>query len=233
MITIAIVDNDALVQKALESQLNEYAKRRKLVLRICCFSDGLTLLEGGTAGFDLIMLDIDMPLLDGMATARAIRQNDQQVLIIFVTRFSRYAIQGYQVRAFDYVIKPVTDNTLTLTMDRAIANLPIRDQGLFINTTNGRVRTYYNRIHYVEVSNHYLRYHTSDGILVARDTMQHAEETLRKHGFSRPCNSFLVNLAHVSTVRGNSVMVYQAEISIGRSRKNSFLNDLSIFLGGA
>ena len=173
-----------------------------------------------------------MPLLNGIETAEKLREKDQQVLLIFVTNLSQYAMAGYRVQAFDYLLKPVREPLLFMTMDRALRNLPMRDDGVLIPHHGSRIKTSYSRIYYVEIKDHQIEYHTADGVYSDRETMSHVEQRFRGHGFSRPNNSYLVNLAHVQVVKHNQVVVNGIVITLGRNRKSTFLDDLSQYIGG-
>ena len=87
------------------------------------FADGEELVRQGTAGLDIVLLDIQMQRMDGMTAARRIREMDSRVVLIFVTGMVAYAVQGYRVDALDFLVKPVEYPLLQSALDRAAARL--------------------------------------------------------------------------------------------------------------
>ena len=104
---VAIVED--LIENAhiLQQYLDHYATERHMSIQISHYQNGLDFITDYHPVWDLILLDIEMPLLNGMEAAHKIREIDPDVLIIFITCLTQYAIEGYSVRALDYVLKPV------------------------------------------------------------------------------------------------------------------------------
>lgn len=98
MFRFAIVEDDDACAEQLQKYLAQYAGENALEIRTDRFYDGLNFAEDYKARWDLIFMDIEMPLLDGMSAARRIREKDDSVLLIFITNMAQYAIQGYEVR---------------------------------------------------------------------------------------------------------------------------------------
>lgn len=109
-------------------------------------------------------MDIELPDGNGMEIARRLRKTNKRTLIIFVTNLAQYAVKGYEVRAFDFVVKPVSYYNFMLKFSAALDNLELnKDTEIWIKSKEGRVRLPASRIIYVEVLKHYLTYHTKDG----------------------------------------------------------------------
>ena len=107
MARIAIVEDDAECREQLREYVEHYGQENREELEVLCFSDGAELVEGYRPVYDLLLLDIEMPNLDGMTAARRIRQVDSDVLIVFITNMAKYAISGYEVEAPGFMLKPV------------------------------------------------------------------------------------------------------------------------------
>ncbi len=105
MIQIAIVEDDANYQKQLLNYLHRYEEEYGEQLQPSVFSDGLDIIEANLSAIDIILIDIQMRNMDGMKAAERIRLYDKNVIIIFITNLSQYALQGYKVEAMDYVLK--------------------------------------------------------------------------------------------------------------------------------
>ena len=106
-------------------------------------------------------MDIMMPMLDGMQAARLLRQKDNKVALVFVTTMRQYAVQGYEVDACDFLVKPVTYPEFALKFTRILTKVPQPDTGreVFLKTENSFVRLSSRDILYVEVKGHYCIYH--------------------------------------------------------------------------
>lgn len=107
MTRIAIVEDEAAVRGQLAGYVQRYTRQYGTPFEVTEFTDGMEILEDYRPQFDIIFLDVEMKHLDGMETARRIRERDGGVLIVFITNMAQYAIRGYAVGALDYVLKPV------------------------------------------------------------------------------------------------------------------------------
>ena len=106
-IHIAIAEDEASCARDLISQLHRFEQENGVRFQITQYTNALDLLEEYRAVYDLLLLDIEMPLLDGLSAARKIHAMDDRVLIMFITRIAKYAVQSYDVQAVDYVLKPL------------------------------------------------------------------------------------------------------------------------------
>lgn len=233
MIFVSVVEDNPEDIDTFRQYLSQYQDEHGSEFQISYYQNGADFLEHYQTDTDIVFMDIEMPVMNGMETAHALRKLDSQVVLVFVTSLAQYAIQGYMVRALDYVVKPVSYAHFSVKMNRILQNLPMRDDWHIIPTKDGNIRIAYSRIYYVESNNHQIIFHTAEGTFQYRATLQSIEQAMRGHGFSRPNNSFLVNLFHVQAVRNDCLTIRGIEMSIGRSRRNSFLNDFSAYLGGS
>lgn len=111
---------------------------------------------------DLILLDVEMPGMDGISLARRIRQDDKEVLLMFITNMAQYALHGYEVEAIDYVIKPLGYQEFALKMKKAMRYMGRHEKKqIMLQTTDGIQPVAIEDILYVEVIRHYLQYHTT------------------------------------------------------------------------
>ncbi len=108
MVNIAIVEDEQKHVDILKGYLTRYGNEHNTTFNIKQFGDGMDILDEYDSSFDIVFLDIQMKHLDGMTTAKRIREYDQNVILIFITSTVQYAVQGYQVDALGYVLKPVT-----------------------------------------------------------------------------------------------------------------------------
>ncbi|MCD8326810.1 MAG: LytTR family DNA-binding domain-containing protein [Lachnospiraceae bacterium] len=232
MIHIAIVEDEQSYVTQFTEYLRRYEQESGNRLNISVFRDGEHILNNYKAVYDIILMDIQMRLMDGMTAAEKIRKQDQDVVIIFITNMTQYAIRGYAVDALDYVLKPVTYFAFSQRLDRAIGRIRKKDQYFLVfSTREGSRKVAASQVYYVESQGHTLVYHTKDGNLSATGTMKDGEESLRSHGFSRCNKGYLVNLEYVEAIRNGAVVVAGEELVISRGRKAEFMEDLTNHIG--
>lgn len=230
---IAIVEDDRVTRTQLRSYVEQHFRQHESPCTILEFSDGDEILEGYTADYSLIFLDIQMSRLDGMDTARRIRRMDEEVCIVFVTNLSNYAIEGYSVRAMDYVLKPVNALMLEPILER-VRRIEANRLRRFITlpTDQGMARIDLNEVDFIETEGHRLIFHTAKGVFRTRETMKNMEKQLSGQGFFRCNNCYLVNLMRLTNVTHTDVTVGGQELTISRGKYKPLMDALSTCIGG-
>ncbi len=228
---IAIVDDDEKQRKALREYVERYSGEKGLDIVCAEFDSGLNFSSDYNEPFDIILLDIEMPHMDGLTAAQHVRKTDEEAEIIFITHMAQYAIKGYEVNALDFMVKPVTYFDLSVKLNRAMRTLPQRSPVKLDVAGGGTQILSLKDIHYVEGSNQYVVYHTLDREYKVHTSLRAAEEKLGK-SFVRCNNSFIVNLSHVSSIVGNDVYVGKVPLPISRARKKDFVCSVNRFFGG-
>ncbi len=231
MIQIAVVEDDKNYAESLIKYIKRYEEESGQHFQVFQFEDGEDITENYTAQYDIILMDIEMQFMDGMTAAEKIRENDSEVVIIFITHTPQYAMKGYAVDALDYVLKPINYFAFSQRIDRAISRMSHRTKRYInIATKNGARRVDISTINYVEVLNHDLYYHTSEGVYTIRGTMRELEESLAEESFFRCNKGYLINLENVEGFEGNSVFVGGEEVAVSRSRKKDLLDALNDYM---
>lgn len=198
------------------------------------YDRAMDLLDHYDRDCDLLFLDIRLPDMTGMEAAHRIREVDRRVMIVFVTSLTQYAIEGYSVQAFDYIVKPISYEPFAAKLERAMRVLSYRQTGvvLDIKTREGGLRLTSDMIHYLEVFDHDLLIHTDDGVIKQWGSLSKYEKQLEGAHFAR-CNScYLVNLKYVRGVYGDEVVVGEDRLSVSKSRRKEFLQALAQYKGG-
>lgn len=227
MYRVGIVEDNKEYQKLLERFLVRYGEKNGVNWKIDFFSNGLDLIDEYNPVYDILFLDIDMPFLDGMEAAERIRRVDEKVLIIFVTNLAQYAIKGYSVGAFDYILKPVSYEPFSMKIQKAVNILDKRTKRYLILSKNDEfVRVPVMDILYVEVINHQLIYHMKTETYQEYRSLKDVEVMLGK-GFARCNNCYLVNLEHVKGIKDDYVLVGNDRLKISRPKKKDFMFLLS------
>ena len=123
MLNIAVIEDNDRDAKILEQCLTRYATQNHLQFQVAHFSSALKFINAYKSNYDLIFMDIEMPLMSGMEAAKALRQIDRGVTLVFVTNMVQYAVEGYAVEAFDYILKPINDYAFDLKLKRILSHV--------------------------------------------------------------------------------------------------------------
>lgn len=227
---IAIVDNLTTDCQYLEEKLSAYFVQRKLMCETTVYHSGESFLKEFSEGrFTAVFLDNLMDGINGMETAAQIRIQDTSVPIIFVTTEESYALEGYSVQAFDYLIKPVCDDRLQTVLNRLCAQSTLEH---FIEIRENRVtrRIRLRQILYVRSSGHYLEIYTKNETCRSYMTLDALLAQLKEAGeygpcedglpFQNCCRGYLVNLEEVRCIDDQDFLL-NCGIRVPISRSNS------------
>ena len=233
MLRIAIVEDDERDARTLAEYCRKAAHELGDHVDTKIYSDPVVFLEKYRADCDIVFMDIELPGMDGLETARRLRRKDGDVVLIFVTNMAQFALEGYTVDAMDFIVKPVVYETLRVRFDRAVKRVDLRRGERIIVAGRNQTRVVsVPDIRYVEVMNHKLTFYTADGEVEGIGSLASLEEKLRKYDFSR-CNAcYLVNLDFVDKIEDGHAVVGGSRLSISRSRRTRFIRDLADHLGG-
>ena len=233
MVRIAILEDEASVREDLARYLRRYTRQYGTEFEVSLFTDGDEILEDYRPNWDIILLDVEMPRLDGMTTAERIRKLDSEVILIFITNMAQYAIRGYAVDAMDYILKPVPYFAFSQQLQKAIRRLEKRAKAyLTVPVEGGFRRVDLSGVYYLESAGHKVRLYTEEGEWTAPGSLRQYEETLADKQFAR-CNSgYLVNLAQVRGMQDGMVLVGPHNLQISRPRRKAFVEALTDYVGG-
>lgn len=217
---VAVVDDEQEIREQLAEYIRRFSEESGVELEVVPFSSGDSFLEKYTMSYDIIIFDIDMPGTNGMDTARRLRTIDQNVTIIFMTNIAQYAINGYEVDAVDYIIKPVGYYDFSMKFHRTVAKAAQKKEHVIkIETTEGIRRLRVAAIVYVEVRSHYLYYYTVRSIYKSRGNMQDVKKELSKYSFVQIHRSYIVNLRYVEKVKSGEIVARGMSLPVGRAYK--------------
>ena len=233
MLKICVLEDEAAQMERMKAYLQKFqSEHADFEYVLDAYKNAFDLLEHYKRDVDLLFLDIRVPDMSGMEVAHRIREADQNVMIIFVTNLTQYAIEGYSVNAFDYILKPLAYNSFSSKLERALRMLSYRssDITLDLRTRDGGRRV---SITYIEISNHDIIVHVGAEQIRQWGTLSKLEAQLREAHFVRCSSSYLVNLKYVHKVRGDQLLVGGDTLSISRPRRKEFLNALAQYKGGS
>ncbi len=233
MLRVAILEDDDRDAEYLLSHLKRYSRENGVEIEAKRFSNGILFLEQYQGQYDLIFMDIDMPAMNGMNVAKMLRERDNHVLLIFVTALARFAINGYEVDAFDFIVKPLQYNFFSSKMNRAARKLASEQrQKMLIKSPEKTVSVFFDEIIYVDIYNHVLSFHTQNETIPTRGTIKDVMESLNGSTFAMCNKSCVVNLNYVQSIDGDEVVLMNGErLPIGRPRKKEFVQQIADFYG--
>ena len=157
--------------------------------------------------YAIIILDIEMPGLNGLETAEFIRKIDEKVIIIFLTSYEKFACQGYAVRAFRYILKNQPPSIYMKQLDDAVREY-YRNTRYIIASDGGKdEKIPTDDILYIEVFSHKLLIHTKNGDYFTKGTLSELEAQLSDLLFARLDKSTLANIANIDYIRKNQVIL--------------------------
>lgn len=201
MLKIAVCDDcpDFLSQTKAEIDLWQN-KPPGLIIR--CFTDGDALIDAHTASpFDIILLDVVMPLVNGIETAREVRKLDNRVKIVFLTSSPEFAVESYTVKANNYLLKPIDANSLYRILDEMVAEFKQASRSIMVRSAYAVHRVELGSIEYIEAQNKRVLFALSGGKTIeAIDPLYtYQSKLLLSDGFFKCHRSYIVNIHQIET----------------------------------
>jgi two-component system, LytTR family, response regulator len=227
-----IVDDEPVAREILESHLSKISKVS--VVASCKNAiDAFTVIN--TEKIDLIFLDISMPQISGLSFAKSINKN---IKVIFTTAYREYAVDGFDLQAVDYLLKPVSFERLLQAISKYMDEnaapenvasgefLLNKSDYIFVRSDRKMVRINFSEIKYIESIGDYIKIHLSDKAVVTRETISNIEAKLPQKVFVRIHRSFIVSLGSIDSFTNEYVEVDKNQIPISRSYKDEVLQKL-------
>lgn len=218
---IAVVDD----KEAVRQKINRLIKKHRPEFTISGFATGEELLKA-RGGFDIIFLDIRMEGMNGIETARTLRQRNEDAVLIFVTGMKEYVFEAFDVSAFHYLLKPIEEQKFAEVLDKAVKEAGKRrgqkERQIFIRTKSQGVTLDVNSILYAESRSKKVAIHTTDreDVIEAYLTMEELGSELGD-SFYRCHRGYLVNMAHIVRYDNDSILLSGGETVYLTKKKHS------------
>jgi DNA-binding LytR/AlgR family response regulator len=189
---------------------------------------------------DILFLDINMPVLDGISYARTLRHSPQ---IIFTTAYKEFAAEAFDLAACDYLLKPFSFDRFIVAVDKALEKLkPAAPKGLvqslavsgekedfiFIKTDNKIYKIFFDELLYAEAQGNYTKIVTTTTTLMPKMVFSTFEESLQKTLFLRTHRSFIINKSKINHIEGNRIFINNTEIPIGSNYREQLIKSLGV-----
>ncbi|MCI8373583.1 MAG: response regulator transcription factor [Lachnospiraceae bacterium] len=231
---IAICDDEEAVQK----KLKQLIKKNLPQSRIAVYDSGQQLLKSQEE-YDIVFLDICMAELDGIETAKILRQSKDEIILIFITGVKDYVFEAFDVSAFHYLLKPIAEEKFASVLKRAAAEVKKRavsnTKQLFIKTKQRNVTICLKDIIYIESQRRKVEIHTIKEKITAYAVMKELEIQLDSR-FYRCHRGYLVNMAYIREYQKDSIFLANGEwIYLSKEKYGDFVKSYMHYLkkGGA
>ena len=212
-IRTAICDDLPTDREIVSQYLKRWANLNGNTVTISMFSSAESFLFDfdDNKAYDLLLLDIEMNEMNGVELAGRIRQVNKEVQIIFISGYSDYISEGYDVDALNYILKPVSYDKLSKVLDKAAERIKNSERALFLETADGMVRVPLYSIVYIEVRGNYITLHTTDEEITVKKTLSQIENELDNR-FFKTNRSYFVNLKFVSRTSKTDVTLTTGDV---------------------
>lgn len=230
LIKTAIVEDEKACSEQLTKYLERYANEHDVEIQAEIYPNGDEFLSVGRS-FDVIFMDIEMPGTDGLSVVKRLRETDGDVIVFFVTGLAQYAVNGYEVRAFDFMVKPVGYYDFAIKFSRAVESIAgKRKCEIWVKSRQGKKLVTADKLMYVEIMRHNLVFHTTEGDVFGTGTLKSVTEVFEGLPFALCNQCYYVNLSYVTEVRGLYVYVGSDKIQISLPKKKEFMRALNDYL---
>ncbi|HSP83485.1 MAG TPA: response regulator transcription factor [Gillisia sp.] len=231
-ISCIIVDDEPTAREIIEDHLSKI-ETVKVVGSCAGATEAFTIIN--TQKVDLIFLDINMPQISGLSFARSINKN---IKIIFTTAYREYAIDGFDLQAVDYLLKPISFERILRAVNsfytlhfiseeqQIQAEEGLHNDFMFVRADRKMLRINFAEIFYIESLSDYLKIYTTTNVVVIRETISNLEKQLPNSDFLRVHRSFIISLAALDSYTNEYAEVAGKAIPISRSYKTSVLEKL-------
>ncbi|MCB2194749.1 MAG: response regulator transcription factor [Bacteroidetes bacterium] len=227
-----IVDDEPTAREILENHLH---KINSVMVVGSCKNAVEAFNKINAEHVDLIFLDINMPEISGLSFARSINTN---IKIIFTTAYREYAVDGFDLQAVDYLLKPISFDRLLQAMNKyfnetTVVNsipdkiIPEKNDHFFVRSDRKMIKINFDEITYIESLSDYIKIHLTDNTVITRETISNIEAKLPQKDFIRTHRSFIISLKSVDSFTNETIGIGKHEIPISRSYKDKVLHKLT------
>jgi two-component system, LytTR family, response regulator len=227
LIKCIIVEDEVLAQNVIQSHLQK-VDRFELV-GVC--NNALEAKEVlNKLEVDLIFLDIQLP---GMTGLNFLRSLANPPLVVLTTAYAEYALESYEFSVIDYLLKPISFERFSKTVNKIVEGRLFTqpkekdnssNDHIFIKSNSKFFKVNFSEVIYIESMKDYLKIHTAEYNLVTHQTMNDMEKILPAKQFMRVHKSYIVAIAQIKSIYGNSVEMEKATIPIGINYKEKVMN---------
>ena len=224
-INCLVVDDEPLSQDVIIDYVNACPE---LVLKGVC-KDAIQAGEMlKKESIELLLLDINMPKLSGISFVKTLKEPP---LFIFITAYSKYAVEGFDVEAVDYLLKPVSFERFRVAVNRVLERFSIKNGTsqsghIMVRANKKSFKINYQDILYLEAHGDYVKFVTSERSLMVHGTLKELLQQLPEHQFERVHKSYVISLAKVDYIEGNYIKIGDYKVTVSLSYREQLMKKL-------
>lgn len=212
MIEIAVCEDSIIDLSEIKAMLNDYKKRNLCEVRFTYFTNAIDLVSSIQSGinYQIVLLDIIMPHLNGVDAARELCQYDKEARIIFISSSKEFAVESYEIGAYYYILKPLEKEQLFYLIDKVRAEIDLDEkQSIVVKSKASIVRISLSQLEFVEVVNRTLFYHLNDGsVIEVSGTFSIIETKLLEYPqFVKVHRSYIVNINFIGHIEKRQLIM--------------------------
>jgi DNA-binding LytR/AlgR family response regulator len=225
-----IVDDEVIAREIIASHLS---KIENLEIVAQCKNAIEAFNHVSKTPIDLVFLDINMPEVSGISFAKSINKD---IKIIFTTAYRDYAVDGFELQAVDYLLKPISFERLLKAVNlyfevynKPDVNSSVKTESndfIFVRSDRRMIKIDFEAIIYIESYSDYIKIHLKDKTIVTRETISTIEAKLPKTKFIRIHRSYIVAISQIKSFTNEAIILTNIELTISRSYKKDVLNRL-------
>ena len=227
-----IVDDEPIAREILEDHLHKI-EAIKIIATCKNAMEAFNVINNHK--IDVIFLDINMPEISGLSFAKSINKN---IKIIFTTAYREYAVDGFDLKAVDYLLKPISFERLLQAVNKFLnENIPVYTESkneltteksdfIFVRSDRKMIKINFSEVNYIESLGDYLKIHLQNKTIITRETISNMEAKLPKKEFIRIHRSFILSISKIESFTNEFVEVSKKAIPISRSYKKEVLQRL-------
>ncbi|HIT17516.1 MAG TPA: response regulator transcription factor [Candidatus Caccosoma faecigallinarum] len=206
-INFAICDDNRIDSQHVNELIKKWTRNKKYQIHIDIFQSAEAFLFHYTQNkeYDILLLDIEMKKMDGVTLARMIRKSNKSVQILFITGYSQYIAEGYDVEALHYLMKPIKEEKMFDVLDRAVTKLIQNEKHLLLKLSDEMIKIPLHEIIYIDVNRNYVTIHANKDYTLKK-TLGEIEKELDEK-FFRIGRSAIVNLKYITRITKTEVFL--------------------------
>lgn len=234
-ISIAIVEDNYSDAEVLRKYIEQFCNEHNVSCNIDSFQSSTDFLNRFDNQYDVLFLDVELQdgESDGMEAAHIIRKNDPSVTIVFVTNLSKYAVEGYQVNASDFIVKPINYASFCFRFQNVLEKLIHQDQrAILIKTKGNYCKVLIKDIYYICIINHLCYFYGTfrpeekEGELTCYESwmqLNAVQKEIDSERFVKCSPSYLINVDHISKLTKDSVVLGDTVLPLSRNKKKGVI----------
>lgn len=233
MIKCLIVDDEAIAREIIASHVSKI-DNLELVAQCKNAIEAFNYINNNH--IDLVFLDINMPEVSGISFAKSINKN---IKLIFTTAYREYAVDGFELQAVDYLLKPISFERLLKavnhyfevynTTETEIATQSLASDYIFVRSDRRMIKVDFDAIIYIESYSDYIKIHLKEETVVTRETISALEAKLPITNFMRIHRSYIVAISYIKSFSNETIQILDKELTISRSYKVDVLKRLESY----